>query len=145
MKNFKIILLLSILAFSACKKGIVLEDQSDSEDCNTCLKVDNISRSEGQAYLSEEYAAIDAFATSTPCNAAATWIIIPIGSKACGGPTGFIAYSNTIDEAKFLKRVENYSKAQMIFNKKWGIASTCDLPVKPSKVECIDGKPKLIK
>jgi hypothetical protein len=42
-----------------------------------------------------------------------------IGSKACGGPTGFIAYSLKLNTTDFLDKVEKYTNSQKRFNNKW--------------------------
>lgn len=91
--------------------------------------------------LAKMRAAIDKVANSVSCTDAADWKFIPIGSKACGGPTGYIAYHKTIDEAAFKKMVDAYTTAQQDFNKKWGVASDCAMVMPPAGVKCEDGKP----
>lgn len=81
---------------------------------------------------------------STLCTNPAEWTFTAIGSKACGGPTGYIAYSLKINVPEFLKKVENYTNAQNEYNKKWGIISTCEIMNPPSGVDCVNGKPTLI-
>jgi hypothetical protein len=48
----------------------------------------------------------------------ADWNFTPIGSKACGGPTGFIAYSLKLNTTDFLDKVEKYTPKKE-FNNKW--------------------------
>jgi hypothetical protein len=81
---------------------------------------------------------------STSCTNPAEWSFTPIGSKACGGPTGVIAYSLKINVPVFLKKVEDYTKTEQAYNKKWGIFSTCNVLLPPAKVDCVNGKPTLI-
>jgi hypothetical protein len=81
---------------------------------------------------------------TTPCTNSQEWAFTPIGSKACGGPVLFIPYSLKINVSEFLKKVDKYTTAQNEYNKKWGIISTCDVPLSPSSVDCVDGKPTLI-
>jgi hypothetical protein len=42
-----------------------------------------------------------------------------IGSKACGGPTGFVAYSLKLNTTEFLDKVKKYTIIKK-FNTKWG-------------------------
>ena len=126
------------LGLTACK------DEAKSPDCKPCQQVALLSREQGQAYLIAQYADIESISTSTPCTDASKWEIIPIGSKACGGPTGFMAYQPSEHGAGFLKKVADYTNAQATFNKKWGVFSDCSLAIKPTKVECVEGKVKLI-
>lgn len=142
MKNVYLILLTLSIVFSACKDEGTNVDID--KNCVDCVEISKLSNAQGQAYLTTKYNEILKIASEVTCTDASKWIIIPIGAKACGGPTGFITYEKSINEAVFLKKVENYTKAQIIFNKKWGVYSTCDIPVKPSKVECVDGKAKMI-
>ncbi|MNR99399.1 hypothetical protein D3C72_306340 [compost metagenome] len=82
--------------------------------------------------------------TTEACTNSEEWSFTAIGSKSCGGPTGYIAYSLKIDTVAFLKKVEDYTKAQNEFNIKWGIPSTCEMAIPPTGVDCVDGKPTLV-
>lgn len=137
MKRFNLILLLLAMLFISCK------DETNDTDCEPCQQINKLSQSEGQAYLETKYAEIQNIINSTPCTDGSSWEIIAIGSKACGGPTGFIARHKIAHGDDFLKKVADYTNAQEIFNKKWGAMSDCSIAVKPKKVECADGKPKL--
>jgi len=92
--------------------------------------------------LKELYADIQKMAQQFNCENANDWEFSPIGSKACGGPTGFIAYSTKMDTAVFLQKVRSYTAEQAAFNKKWGVSSDCSLVNPPKGVACEDGKPK---
>jgi hypothetical protein len=81
---------------------------------------------------------------TTPCTNPAEWSFTAIGSKACGGSSGYIPYSLKINVPEFLKKVEDYTKAEDAYNKKWGIISTCDIILPPTKVDCVNGKPTLM-
>lgn len=78
------------------------------------------------------------------CENNANWKFTAIGAKACGGPTGFIAYSANINEVEFLKKVDLYTQKQKAFNAKWAIGSDCSAPSPPKAIECVNGKPKFI-
>ena len=93
--------------------------------------------------LMKLYDEIFTLAYNQNCTNSNDWSFTAYGSKACGGPQGFIPYSTKIDAAAFLKKVEEYTKAEDTFNKNWGIISTCDLPAQPKSVECKNGYPAL--
>ncbi|GAB1857324.1 hypothetical protein MHTCC0001_21600 [Flavobacteriaceae bacterium MHTCC 0001] len=78
-----------------------------------------------------------------PCESAEDWAFTPYGSKACGGPQGYLAYPKTIDTVAFLEKIEIYTQAENDYNKKWSIFSTCDLTPQPKGVECANGSPIL--
>jgi len=80
----------------------------------------------------------------TTCPNPTEWSFTAIGSKACGGSTGYIMYSLKINVPEFLKKVENYTNAQTTYNKKWGIISTCEIIPLPTGIDCVKGKPTLI-
>ena len=54
---------------------------------------------------------------SIPCTNASEWKFIPMGSKACGGPTRYIAYHQSI-EKRFLDLVQSFTAIQKAFNEK---------------------------
>ncbi|RBW59578.1 hypothetical protein DS884_07530 [Tenacibaculum sp. E3R01] len=89
--------------------------------------------------LLKMYSIFHTIATSKTCENSNDWAYTNYGSKACGGPQGYIAYSKKIDVSTFLKKVDIYTKAEDIYNKKWGIVSTCDIPPKPTNIECDNG------
>jgi hypothetical protein len=57
-----------------------------------------------------------------------------IGSKACGGPTGFVAYSLKLNTTEFLDK----AKTQIIRKNsiRNGVISTCDVSPSPTSIEC---------
>lgn len=81
---------------------------------------------------------------SETCSNFSNWSFVAYGSKACGGPKGYIPYSKNIDTVSFLQKVETYSKAEKEFNVKWSIASDCAIASPPKYVECKNGYPVLI-
>ncbi|MBF4471197.1 protease complex subunit PrcB family protein [Flavobacterium sp. HJJ] len=128
MKNIKFLFIAVSIFFFNCDNDNSSTQESDQEN------------------LSKAYSEIitASMANTTPCTNPAEWTFTAIGSKACGGSVGFIPYSLKIDVPAFLKKVESYTKAQAAYNKKWGIFSTCDVAIQPSKVDCVNGKPALI-
>jgi len=124
MKKLVFTVLFLFFAFASCDKN-------------------NESTKEGEAEkLSEMLADIMSLSESVDCADPADWNFTAIGNKACGGPTGYIAYSNEIDVDKFLEQVEKYTLAQKEFNVKWEISSDCSLPAEPRGIVCENGKPK---
>jgi len=80
---------------------------------------------------------------SVSCDNANDWTYTVFGSKACGGPQGYIAYSKQIDTDGFLQKVDVYTQAEKEYNIKWEISSTCELPKVPVGVECKNKFPVL--
>ncbi len=86
---------------------------------------------------------IELLSMSVSCTDSNNWDFVAYGSKACGGPQGYIAYSSLIDVTSFLEKVTVYTKLEDEYNKKWGIGSTCDVTPQPKKVNCENGYPVL--
>lgn len=103
-----------------------------------------ITQEAEQQQLDVMLAEIQTLAGSVSCENASEWTFISYGSKACGGPIGYIAYSTTIDTVDFLNKVEVHRQAEDEFNKKWGVASDCSLALEPTGVICENGSPKFI-
>ena len=102
------------------------------------------SRNEEQEILDEMFIAILEQAMNEDCDNDENWSFTAIGSKACGGPTGFIIYSTTIDTVDFLNEVGKYTQAEAGFNEKWEIVSDCSTPRIPSAVSCVNGSLELV-
>jgi len=128
MKNIKFLFIAFSLFFYNCNN-----DDSPSQESED----QNLSKMHAEIIAASQV-------NTTPCTNSAEWAFTAIGSKACGGPIGFIPYSLKINTSEFLKKVENFTKAQDEYNKKWGITSTCDVAIIPSGVDCVNGKPTLI-
>jgi len=106
--------------------------------------VENDNQNDDLAALQAMFEEIQTLASSVACTDATEWTFVSYGSKACGGPQGYIAYSTQIDVANFLSLIEEYSTAEREYNIRWGIVSTCDLPDIPAGVSCQNGDAVLI-
>ncbi|MCX2742779.1 hypothetical protein OO013_02815 [Mangrovivirga sp. M17] len=104
----------------------------------------SITKGEEIEQLEKLYQKIEQIAYSENCSDPSEWLITPIGSKACGGPTHYLPYSIQSDTTLFLELVEKYKLRQLEFNKKYRIYSDCAVPSNPSDVVCIDGKPEFV-
>lgn len=62
------------------------------------------------------------------------------GSKACGGPVGYLIFSSDVNEALLKKMVASYTQNQKVFNEKNGIMSDCSIPPEPQQLKCENGK-----
>ncbi|TCC88159.1 hypothetical protein EZ428_20775 [Pedobacter frigiditerrae] len=102
------------------------------------------SKSEDEIEMSSLKIEIDKMSSQVSCDQAIDWKFVTIGSKACGGASGYVAYSVKIDEKLFLDKVDLYTQKQKAFNIKWGVVSDCSLIMPPKAVECINGKPKFV-
>ncbi len=110
----------------------------------SCNKSDNSTQEKEAENLNQLFAEIKSMATSENCEDAADWTFTSYGSKACGGPVGFMAYSKNIDTESFLSKIEEHRTAQDEFNQKWGITSDCSIPAQPNGVACENGKAVLV-
>jgi hypothetical protein len=126
VKNLKLLILAIGLTFTSCSN-------------------DNGSTQEQEAQsLEKMHVEILSLSTSKQCENSADWAFTSIGSKACGGPTGFVAYSLKLNTTEFLDKVKKYTNYQKKFNTKWGVISTCDVSPSPTSIECVNGKVQLI-
>lgn len=101
------------------------------------------NQEEDLAMLEELFAEITLLADE-PCTDETEWEFVAYGSKACGGPQGYIAYPTTIDVEAFLQLVENYTTEEAIFNENYNIVSTCEVTPSPIDVSCENGEPVFI-
>lgn len=119
-------------------------DKSDnSEEIIRGEIKDTNSQQEDLKFLSNLFIEISTISSSIECTDGQDWKFTPYGHKACGGPLGYIAYHNKIDESSFLSKVKFYTHQQEIYNKKWELSSDCTVPPEPSGINCIEGTPVL--
>lgn len=103
------------------------------------------SKNQDEQELEQLFTKIKTLAESSSCdNETYQLKFTAIGSKACGGPTGYIAYSTSINVSEFESLVAKYTSLQADYNRKWNIMSTCEALLPPSSVQCENGKPVLI-
>ncbi|TKC05478.1 hypothetical protein FA048_17265 [Pedobacter polaris] len=111
---------------------------------NGCEEKDLYNRKQEDKEITALKKEIENIANQHTCENAGEWKFTAIGSKACGGPTGYIAYAVKIDEAEFLEKVALYTEKQKAYNVKWDVASDCMFVMPPKGIECVDGKPKFV-
>ena len=111
----------------------------------SCSNDDSVDRERDYQNLGKMYREILSLSkiNSELCTDPNQWDFTAIGSKACGGSAGYIAYSKKNDKTEFLAKVKTYTDAEAAFNTKWNVVSTCDVVAPPTSIECVDGKPKL--
>ena len=128
MKKLKLIgvILLIGICFSCKDDGAVADDLTQEQEATS---------------LSEMFVEIESLASSVSCSDSSEWAFVSYGSKACGGPVGYIAYSSTIDTVLFLEKVEVHRIAEEDYNMKWGIASDCSAPSQPNGIRCENDNP----
>jgi len=102
------------------------------------------SRQEAELELQLLMNEIDSMVAQTACTDADQWRITPIGSKPCGGPIAYKAYSSQMDTVAFLIEVKRFTDKQQAYNKEWDVASDCALVQMPVDVRCVDGKPEFV-
>lgn len=94
--------------------------------------------------IDELYEKIISISESKTCTNSSDWKFTAIGSKACGGPTGYIAYSNQINESEFLNLVNQFTELQENYNRQNNIGSDCAFVSPPAGIICENGKPVLL-
>jgi len=90
--------------------------------------------------LLELKAEIDAFIDTSVCDNNHTCAYIAYGSKACGGPQGYLVYSTSIQVEQLKTLIDQYNQAEAEFNTTWGIVSDCSIPNPPSEIICENNK-----
>lgn len=108
------------------------------------VKYELVGQEKDYRALMDVFDEIYQLSISVSCTDENDWAYTAYGSKACGGPQGYIAYSNKIDTDAFLQKVNAYSDLEHEYNVKWSIISTCDLPSMPSGIKCENGLPILV-
>lgn len=90
--------------------------------------------------LEKKLAEIRSMVDADSCSETDQCRFLAYGSKACGGPQGYLLFSNQIDVEALTQKVEEYNKAEDAYNKKFGIISDCMIATPPEKLICENGK-----
>jgi len=107
-------------------------------------KIPTTSQLEDAEQLSIKRSTIVSLAESATCTNASEWSYSPLGSKPCGGPWSYIAYSDNINTLYFTNLIEQYKLAETAYNEKWSVLSDCSMAAEPSGLECQNGIAVLI-
>jgi len=94
--------------------------------------------------LENQLAGIHSVINADSCSETGKCSFLAYGSKACGGPQGYLLFSNQVDVEALTKRVEAYNKAEDAYNKRFGVISDCMVVTPPSQLACENGKCVLI-
>jgi len=91
-------------------------------------------------HLEKQLAEIRSIINADTCSESGECRILAYGSKACGGPQGYLLFSSNLDVEALTRMVEDYNKAEDDYNKKYNVISDCMLALPPNKLACENGK-----
>lgn len=118
---------------------------------SSCAKIETINykitetstRAEDDKTMADFFLEIKDVSESKNCTNAENWRYVEYGSKACGGPIAYMAYSIQINTKDFLNKVEVYTALEKKFNTKWSIISDCGITPSPRSIKCVYNKAEL--
>ncbi|MCM4159076.1 hypothetical protein FHG64_08800 [Antarcticibacterium flavum] len=105
----------------------------------SCEQMAQIKQEVTREQLDQQLVAIEALIEEGSCTENSQCRFIPYGSKACGGPQGYLIFSSNVDVDELQTKVDAYTKAEATYNKQEGIMSDCSIPPEPAKLGCVDG------
>lgn len=105
-----------------------------------CTNNTEFTKEEDLAELAALQEEIELLVDSGVCSENSDCEYIAFGSKACGGPKTYLAFSSSINVELLQQKVATYNALDNAFNQKWGIASDCYYVTPPPEVRCVDGK-----
>jgi len=79
---------------------------------------------------------IETLIGTTACTEDSGCDVIAFGSKPCGGPWYYLAYSTAVDTEALLEMVATYNELEATYNEKWGVLSDCEVVTAPAGVIC---------
>lgn len=99
---------------------------ADTPAADTVATQPRVARLETEA---RALAKADGCGTTSQCRAA------PVGSRPCGGPRTYVVYcAATTDSAMLYRKLDELKAAEEAYNRKAGLASTCEFRTPPSVV-----------
>jgi len=79
------------------------------------------------------------YINSFSCTANSNCNYIAFGSKPCGGPWEYLAYSSSVNFGALQAMVNEYNQMQNKFNIQTGAISDCMVVTAPNTVGCVNG------
>ena len=87
---------------------------------------------------------INVLVESSVCTDETECAFIAFGTKPCGGPWGYLVYSNSIDTDELIDKVERFNQMQNTYNLRYNITSDCSVVLPPDALICEDNKCKAV-
>ena len=110
-----------------------------------CEKKDDVtSIQQDQLELNRKYSSIMRYINLEDVGENISCQSLPIGSKACGGPQGYVAFPESINQEELEEMIEEYTEFERDYNEKWGITSDCSHVSPPIEVIVQNGKCKAV-
>ena len=120
---------LAILLLLACAACTTRADGPVSQQATTPVAAGGAAAqpaAPGATPASGTLAQMQALIGKAECTSDSQCQVLPIGARACGGPAGFLAWSNTKTDAGELQGLaERYKAEQQASNQASGRMSTC--------------------
>ncbi len=87
---------------------------------------------------------INVLVETSVCTDETECAFIAFGTKPCGGPWGYLVYSNSIDTDDLIAKVERFNQMQNTYNLRYNITSDCSVVLPPDALICEDNKCKAV-
>ena len=102
---------------------------------NKATESDNITADQ----LAAKKTAIENYINTFTCSENSGCGYIAFGSKPCGGPRMYLAFSNTINLLQLQTMVAEYNEMDQLRNTQTGAISDCSVPSPPNEILCVNG------
>ncbi len=127
------VLILALASLAGCAQGPLTSEQQPPQDPpgpNTGVLP---GTKEGDWSAIEQIEAqARAIAKTSGCTASSQCRTAPVGNRACGGPRYYLPYcAATTDSAALFAKLAEVAKAENDYNRKYGLASTCEFRMPP--------------
>ncbi|KEY18744.1 hypothetical protein [Kaistella antarctica] len=142
MKHLLIILISASTVASCSLRKVKIDEDTLPKDISE-KPHNHFTQEEEQLQMKKLIKEIDSIVATESCTDPADWKFTAIGSKACGGPSSYIAYPLKLED-QVLPKVTQFTSMQSAFNTKYGLVSDCALVMPPLEIKCENGKPVLI-
>jgi hypothetical protein len=74
-----------------------------------------------------------ALLSTTGCQSGASCRTAPVGARGCGGPRSYVVYCPaSTDTVALLRKLEELKRAEMEYNERAGVVSTCEMRMPPA-------------
>ena len=138
---FKMGICLVLLPAMGCSEAPAVADEEMKSQADPTLVAERqtLTVAEQVEYLSQLDKEIRSMAGTAAAQSAQQCRVVAVGSRPCGGPEYYLAYSvSSLDETQLLTLVAEYTAMRQAFDVEQEIVGTCEVIPEP-KLVFIDG------
>lgn len=133
-------LLLGACSDAATDKESLSPDSTAVTKSNQTVTMDEQNETVSRSAMQAAHSQLKALTKDLNCDTSAQCQVLPVGSRACGGPSSYLVFSTkNTDSEKVASLAKHITSLESQFNAQTGMASICQHLTAPA-AQCVSNK-----